>query len=350
MHSARLFFLAAVLALTLAPVVAHAQISADDLGFGVKTKALFGKEKPEIILQPTIPLAFTKFDCTRADGKKVLLGSGAIRAGAEKRIVIPQEKGVFVYKCNLFGKSGRESFGPFPAEFEVKVGQPPRIDIKPEDVDTENHRITVRLSEPAWKIELDIIGDNGSPIATVVKEFQSAPPGTPLTVEWKQQPDEVMARFMLQAFEPAEFFNGLESVTFVDIPHEDVVFETNKWDILPSEEGKLIAPLGEIMGELRKVAGAVPIELYIGGYTDTVGQPADNIELSKKRANSIAQWFAKKGLNVPIHFQGFGEGVLKVPTPDGTDEIRNRRASYVLSTQPPPANRGFPTKNWMRAR
>ena len=53
---------------------------------------------------------------------------------------------------------------------------------------------------------------------------------------------------------------------------------------------------------------------------------------------------------MPIWFQGFGESVLFVQTPDNTDQAANRRAGYVLSTQPPPASRGFPTRNWVPVR
>jgi len=335
-----------VIALCVVPSLAQAQVSADDLGLGVVSGAQWGKNKPTIILHPNISVGALRFDCQRSDGQKVGLSSGAIKAGGEKRIVIPQGKGVFQWKCAVTGKAGKGSFGPFALDFETKVGEPPKIDVKPSDVDEANHQITVRLSEPCGRIDLDIVGDDGKAIDNAVLRCKGEAPGTPLVVPWKQKEAEVMGHFSLRAYDPAGFFNGIESLTFVDIPHEDIVFESGKWDIRASEEGKLLAPLSDIVAQLKKVAGVIQIELYIGGYTDTVGNPADNAELSRKRAQAIAQWFVSHGVQVPIHFQGFGESVLAVPTPDNTDELRNRRASYVLATQPPPASRGFPTKNW----
>lgn len=339
----------ACLACFLAPA-ALAQVSGDDLGFSLIGQAQWGKSKPMLIFQPGVPLAGVRADCLRSDGQKVAIGVGAVAVGREKRVAIPQGKGVFQYKCTLAGKAGKQAFREFALEFEVKVGEPPRIDIAANAVDEVKRTITLKLSEPAARIELDVTGDDGKPIDNVVQEFKGEAPGTPLTVTWKQADNEVMGRFQLRAFEPAGYFSGVESVTFVDIPHEDVVFESGKWDIRPSEEGKLLAPLGDILGNLAKVKGVLAVDLYIGGYTDTVGQPADNLELSRKRAASIAAWFLKKGVTVPVNFQGFGETVPAVPTPDSTDEPRNRRASYVLSTTPPPASRGFPARNWSRAR
>ena len=167
---------------------------------------------------------------------------------------------------------------------------------------------------------------------------------------WEQKPDEVVGQFQLRAYDQANYWSGIESVTFVDIPHQDVIFESGKWDIRPTEEPKLTEPLERIQQQLKAVAGVLQIELYIGGYTDTVGQAADNLDLSRKRAHAIATWFSAHGIKVPIQSQGFGETALKVPTADGVDEARNRRASYVLSVQPPPASRGFPARNWVRVK
>lgn len=332
------------------PALGFAQVSADDLGFGLIGGVQFSKAKPTIVLRPTVTFNSVRFDCERSDGQKISMSASGLRAGGEKRLIIPQGKGVFHYKCSLSGQAGKEKFSNFQLEFDTKVGEPPRIELRPSDVDEPNHKITVRITEPAGKIELDIIGDGGKPIANVVQQFKGEAPGTPLVVTWKQADDkQLMSKFQLKAYDPAGYFSGLESVQFIDIPHQDIVFESGKWDIRPSEEEKLNLPLGEIMANIKQVSDVLQINLYIGGYTDTVGNNGDNLELSRKRAQSIANWFAKKGLKIGIHFQGFGESVLAVPTPDGTDELRNRRASYVLASQPPPASRGFPGHNWARA-
>jgi outer membrane protein OmpA-like peptidoglycan-associated protein len=331
-------------------VPARAQVAGGDLGFSLIGHVQFGKAKPMLIFNPSAPFAGVQAVCQRSDGHKVAIGIGNLALGKEKRVVVPQGKGVFAYQCLLSGRQGKQAFAGFQLDFQVMVGEPPKIAIQPSDVDEAGRKITVRLSEPAGKIEVDLTGDDGKPIDNVSQLFKGEAPGTPLTVTWKQADSEVLGSFQLRAYDPAGFWSGIESVTFVDIPHEDVVFESGKWDIRPSEEAKLLAPLDDIQKALKKVQGVLEVSLYIGGYTDTVGQPTDNLELSRKRALAIGKWFGDHGVKAAIHGQGFGETVLKVPTPDNTDEVRNRRASYVLSTQVPPASRGFPARNWHRVR
>jgi outer membrane protein OmpA-like peptidoglycan-associated protein len=82
----------------------------------------------------------------------------------------------------------------------------------------------------------------------------------------------------------------------------------------------------------------VKMQLFVAGHTDTVGPSARNRALSLDRARAIAAYFQRKGLALPIAYAGFGEDVLKVKTPDETDERRNRRADYVIAPRgaPPP--------------
>lgn len=324
---------------------AFAQIEPDDIGFDLAAVGQVRGEKPQIILTPSINVSRIHIKLQRNDGKEITLKSGGIRSGRTKKIAIPQGKGIYSYRCALSGKAGKASFGPFKLEFEIKVGEPPRIAVSPADVDEVKRTITVRLTEPEGKIDLTVWGDDGEIIDELSHPYKQAP-GTPITVPWSQKPTEVMGRFELKAWDVVGFWSGLRSVTFMNIPHEDVVFESGKHEIRASEERKLIEPLGRIHAELQKVKGVLPITLYIGGYTDTVGSAADNLALSRRRAKAIGQWFRKRGIRVPIKVQGFGESVLFVQTPDNTDEARNRRASYVLSAAPPPANRGFPTRSW----
>jgi outer membrane protein OmpA-like peptidoglycan-associated protein len=59
------------------------------------------------------------------------------------------------------------------------------------------------------------------------------------------------------------------------------------------------------------------------------------VKLSQRRAQAIAAWFRKRGLRIPIAFEGFGEHALAVATADDTDEPRNRRVDYILSVEEP---------------
>ena len=92
------------------------------------------------------------------------------------------------------------------------------------------------------------------------------------------------------------------------------------------------------------------INLYVGGYTDTVGDKTMNLALSDQRATAIAIWFKDKGFPGEIYAQGFGERGLAVQTPDEVDEARNRRAVYILAAEAPPTSRELPTSSWKKVR
>jgi outer membrane protein OmpA-like peptidoglycan-associated protein len=93
---------------------------------------------------------------------------------------------------------------------------------------------------------------------------------------------------------------------------------------------KLDSSLAAIDGVVQRSEKFMKMRLYIAGHTDTVGPSAKNRKLSLDRALAIASYFRKKGLKIPIAFAGFGEEVLKVKTPDNTDERANRRVDYVI--------------------
>lgn len=345
-----LFAVLAVVVCVSIPVQASAQVTPDELGLSFVTSAEFKRSKPLIIVSPVISLKSVVFACKRSDGKRVVIKSGAIRSGSTKKLTIPQGKGIFEYNCQLSGRAKTGKFGPFQMDpIEVKVGAPPRFSLSEKDVDEANRSITLRCSEASGRIELMVYGDDSEVIAEVEQAF-TAQPGTPIVVKWKQTAAQVMGHFTVKVYDAVGFYSGLESITFVSIPHEDIIFESGKWVIPKTEAPKLHQPLQKIRDALAKVRGVLPIKLYIGGYTDTVGKGPDNMELSRKRAASIAKWFAGQKLQAPILFQGFGERALAVQTPDNTDEKRNRRAAYVLSKDPPPASRGFPARNWKAMR
>ncbi|MCO4762589.1 MAG: OmpA family protein [Myxococcales bacterium] len=341
-----LTLLIATIIICVTSTTAFAEVEADHLGFGLIPVVQYGKQKPAITLTPGVDLKGVVVKVTAKSGKKLTLRGGTIRAGRTKKLAIRQGKGVMDYSCQITGRAGREKFGPFTFTFTLKVGSAPRIAIAAKDVNTAGHQITVRVSEPKGKLKLTVIGDDGEEIDEVEQPF-AAKPGTPITLKWKQTAKQVLGRFILRAYDTVGFWSGVESVTFVNIPHDDIVFESGKWELKASEIPKLTQPIDRITAELRKVAGVLPMALYVGGYTDTVGKAGDNLELSRKRAKAISAWFAKRGLTIPIYYQGFGETALAVATPDNTDQVKNRRAAYVLSTEPPPASRGFPKRAWV---
>lgn len=122
---------------------------------------------------------------------------------------------------------------------------------------------------------------------------------------------------------------------FMDIPHQDVLFDSDQYKIQNTEEWKLEDTMKELEEVLRKYGSVVPVKLYIAGCTDTVGDKGSNKRLSEQRARAIASWLRGHGYTQPIYFYGFGESLLAVKTGDGVDEEKNRRVLYVVTSDRP---------------
>ncbi len=72
-------------------------------------------------------------------------------------------------------------------------------------------------------------------------------------------------------------------------------------------------------------------DMVITGHTDTTGSPAQNDELSRRRAELVRQMLIDRQFPAArIEAAGRGERELAVPTADEVDEPRNRRVSIEV--------------------
>ena len=74
--------------------------------------------------------------------------------------------------------------------------------------------------------------------------------------------------------------------------------------------------------------------------------PDDHLSVSGALLQSRHRRHMFTRFSAPIFYYGFGEELLAVPTGDGVDEARNRRALYMVGANPPPAGSGVPTVGW----
>jgi outer membrane protein OmpA-like peptidoglycan-associated protein len=100
---------------------------------------------------------------------------------------------------------------------------------------------------------------------------------------------------------------------------------------LTREDQRVIA---EAAADYRQ--GGAP-QIAVTGYTDTSGSAAYNQQLSRQRAEVVADQLARNGVPAAsIVTVGRGEQDLLVPTADGVREPRNRRVEIVVPQPPPP--------------
>jgi outer membrane protein OmpA-like peptidoglycan-associated protein len=227
---------------------------------------------------------------------------------------------------------------------------PPRLNLRRENVDLVNGRVNYSISRRAQRVLVELRGLRNDLMYSQQTELDDLRAGARIDVSWPFQSEQI-GRIEVTTWDDQE-----ASVTFrispfkVEIPHTDVVFETNKWEIRETEQPKLDEAWALIEQAMNDYGNLFEAALYVGGFTDTVGQPRDNQTLSEQRARAIAEYFKAKGLEFPIYARGFGEHCLAVDTPDSTDLEANRRSMYVLAAEAPELCPGQGNGGWTRIR
>jgi outer membrane protein OmpA-like peptidoglycan-associated protein len=317
------------------------------LGIAVRNRVELGREKPAVLITPQRPLKFIELSVKPSSGgREQTVRRDAVPKGRLTALEFDQREGTATWTATLAGKwkDGKDFSVSF--DFETAALSPLAIDLEKKDVDVPRSRLTMRLSRPADKVEYVVIGDGGRELDRGARDIGGKPT---IDLAWRAPAGATIEVIRVKAWDQAGFWAGVEIMPFeVHIPHDEVEFEFGHADIRPAEEHKLTATLGQLQEAIAKHGKEIEIQLYIAGYTDTVGSKSANLDLSEQRARSIAAWFRKKGVSAPIYYQGFGEDVLAVATPDETREARNRRAIYVLSAGPPGTSDVIPRANWKR--
>ena len=112
------------------------------------------------------------------------------------------------------------------------------------------------------------------------------------------------------------------SATIVQLP-ADVLFEFNKSTLKP-DAGQALDQIAKTVRDHWKSGSVI-----VAGYTDGIGDDAFNMQLSKARASSVAEWLATTGKlpQVPYDIQGHGkqDPAASNSLPDGSDNPDGRR-------------------------
>lgn len=121
---------------------------------------------------------------------------------------------------------------------------------------------------------------------------------------------------------------NLEDITDITLDEEfvfdNVQFESGKWDISENSEIEIqkIIEIMEFFPQLR---------LKISAFTDNLGSPTYNLELSEKRAKAVKDYMVANGIEGNrIEYEGYGEN--KPRDTNETEEGRqnNRRVEFEL--------------------
>ena len=310
------------------------------------TTLMEGRDKPAILIVPDVDVREMALSLEGSGGAHVRRTGGPYRAGQEVVYEWDQPCGEQTYSGTLTVVYGNGEQGVMEPSFAIVMLEPLQVQVPREDVDLDAHSLKVFMSRPAGQVHISVLADTGDVIDEGFVPFSGEPPDTPLNVTWTQR-DQTVIRIDVQGHDEHGFWAGVElSPWWVEIPHEEVVFDTGSAQIRGDQEPKLVHSYELIDEAVQKYGHLVKVNLYVVGYTDTQGSPSSNMTLSDSRARSIARWLKRRGFGGDVFYQGLGEEVLAVPTPDEFDEERNRRAVYILAAEIPPISGGIPTQDW----
>lgn len=308
----------------------------EDLGLGYLTAVKEGVQ-PSLVLKPTVAVKSVVFTLT-ARGSRVqqVVKVGAVAANATKKVPIVHGEGRETYDGSIAVEWGDGSSGDFTFTFDAVRYHALTIDMTWEDVDLAHREVTCRASHEVSRIVISLLDAGGAVIAREQRDFD--PPiagGEELSIAWGES-ERAAAKLKLEVFDPDGVWASMAITPFtITIPHDEVQFELGRADLPKGEVPKLERTLAALRKALAEHGTLLDLKLFVAGFTDTVGDRATNQALSLKRAAAISGWFRAKGVRLPIFYRGFGEEELAVATPDETDEVRNRRALYILSVHPP---------------
>jgi len=110
---------------------------------------------------------------------------------------------------------------------------------------------------------------------------------------------------------------------------DTITFEFGSWEVREDQFPKL----ERVAKAMRRLLERNPDEVFlIAAYTDAVGSDEDNLSLSDRRAEAVAQSLSEE-FGIPAEnlvTQGYGKQYLKVDTPG--PEARNRRVEVQRIT------------------
>ncbi len=343
MHRSK-HLLLATLTLFCALLVSSTAFAQAGFQYKVNKKVRVGEGYPSLVLKATGDISEGTVTFKRSDGKSFTKKIGSMSAGSTKTIPIKQPAGTHSYKVTIEATGSAGETVETNLDFKATLVQELELKVNPNEARIGKGEIPVHANRPIDRVETEIFDSNGKKLYSGTQSLGGKK--GQFLVEWPAKED--VGGIRLKAYDVDGFWRSILLEPFwVEIPHKEVIFNFGKasWD--KSEEPKLEDTLENIREAMKKHKDkGLQMQLYIAGYTDTVGSKSDNLKLSTARARSIARWFRKNGLDIPVYYQGFGESVLAVKTPDETKNEKNRRAIYVLGNARPPISKALPKSNW----
>jgi len=290
---------------------------------------------PRLIVSAQQGAQQAKITLKRDDGRPFNFYLGNVSAGFRKEIALDSRPGRHQYEGTMTATVEGEAVSSV-LSFKTVVATPIKISVNRDKLDLEGRSLEIQTSREVSQLSLKVIGLGDHLLAEESISVSNWALKKPLKITWPPIDRKELLRLEVRVDDADGFFNAVALTPWsVEIPHEEVLFESASATVNASEEPKLKDSLKEISAALERFSQIKGVQLFIAGHTDTVGGAAYNRRLSRKRARSIAAWFVRNRVPVQVFYEGFGESTLKVRTKDEVDEAKNRRVDYILSVEAP---------------
>ncbi len=292
--------------------------------------------KVEIRLKGPKSESMTSFSVMKQDSKRTL----------SFRAPIGRTNWMASVKANIGSETVTSTF-----KFEIVSVGPLQIQLDKRGVKLDKGLITVRSNTPLEKADLVAFNIQSDQILNDLVALNQSTGS--VDIRFDPLDPKNVRRLELKIYDHVGRWRAFRLVAwYVEIPHDDVIFESGQAKIELQEAKKLSAVVSLIQTEIKAFRTTLgrsdvnfDLKLFVAGCTDTVGSEQDNLLLSRKRAKAIARYFRSKGIDSPIFFEGYGEKMQAVSTGDNVDEARNRRAIYIL-TNTQPSGLESPGRRW----
>lgn len=287
------------------------------------------------------PLSGVKVTIEGDDGTKVSK-TVSIKPGKPARVKWKQSNRQVEYSISIEAADAFTS-GSFEVQKPITGGDKGKpIELLSDRAEiVDDQKIRYRTPFTATSVEMQVYNTNGEVVADELITDKVFEAGDSFELSWRTS-DEVFMIKVTASDDSGFSYTDTRVPWSVGIPHTDVNFDSGKAIIKGDEEWKVSEAFAVLVHELdgldqanKAVNGNLSAQLYIIGYTDTVGNAADNKKLSEARAKAIAKYFYDNGAWCEIYYAGMGEKGQRVKTDDNVDLEANRRASYILGVQKP---------------
>ena len=340
-----------IVSLLAAMIVAVIAVPASSQGTGLPLSWSYQQTEREIqvSIAAAEPISMAVLVVTNeTTGERWEFRQGALRPDRPWRVVVPGPTLPSNYALSLEG-TYRAATESVSIRFRAEPLTGFNFDLVGYQLEGATHGIRIRPDTAVERISVRLVeeGSSGPRDVNHRVPVNQQRPGEVLAIDWD-------ARGKVITMEVTAFTASGNSRTWHYVPWElsgelrELNFETGSSSINPTDIPRLRDALVELREAVEIVGPYAAPELYVAGYTDTVGNAASNERLSRDRARAIARYFYENGLRVPIYYQGFGESVLAVETEDNVANAANRRAVFVMRVGAPPVTREFPRNRWSR--